>query len=314
VVDLLRLLVVLDALGHDQGLSRGTVSDYLTSTKHHYTVDRQFVDGTPASVWGSKGHNHPLVTMMLKSIPVRHRAIKRLLSPAWIKDGFDRCWNPLEYVAIAFLLGWILRVGEGCDMTSAHHITWSMVHFSIQTNDVWGPLPMTQLRTRPCDMVELKQQSRKYQEEPRLMPGRINMCHLDDPSLGATTWCHLCMPTLLQGWAIMNDVDHLSATQLASRPVLAPPGSDRAITRSEVSAALRRLARLRHEDEDTVTPHCLRKTGITLLANSSAIENMDRFLRTVGHHHIQSSEPYIVPDHSAAAAVSTIFHQHATGL
>jgi hypothetical protein len=245
--------------------------------------------------------------MMLKSIPSRHREVKRLFSLNWIKDGFENCWNTVEYVAIAFLLGWVLRVGEGCDMTSKHQITWSMIHFSIQTDNVWGPLPMTQLRTQPCDMVELKQHSRKYQEEPRLMPGRVNMCHLADPSLGAITWCHLCMPTLLQGWAIMNDVDHLSATQLASRPVLAPPGSDHAITRLAVSDALRRLARLRNEDESTVTPHCLRKTGITLLANSSVIENPDCFLRAVGHHHLESSEPYIVPDATAAAAVSKAF-------
>jgi hypothetical protein len=241
---------------------------------------------------------------MLKSIPIRHRPVKQLLTREWIKDGFDRCWTITEYVAIAFLLGWMLRVGEGCNQFDRHIITWSMIHFSICVNGQWQPLPMTQLRTTPCDMVELCQTSRKYQEEPRLMPGRLNTCYLDDPSTGTTTWCHLCMPTILQGWAIDNAIDRMSDQTLATRPVLAPPGSDRAITRAEVSNALRRLAQLRHENEDTIVPHCLRMTGISELANSTVIENEDRYLRTVGHHYIQSSDPYIIPGPTAAAAVT----------
>jgi hypothetical protein len=78
-VDLCRILLVLDTLGHEQGLSRSTVSECLTSTKHHYTVDRQFL-GSVARVWGEKGHHHPLVTMLLKSIPLRHRTPKKLLN------------------------------------------------------------------------------------------------------------------------------------------------------------------------------------------------------------------------------------------
>lgn len=295
---------MIDTLGHEEGLSRGTVSEYLTSAKHHYTVDSGLVGASVSSAWGILGHNHPLVTLMLKSIPVRHRPVKQLLTHDWIKDGFTRCWTTTEYVAIAFLLGWLLRVGEGCNQFDRHTITWSMIRFSISVNGQWVPLPMTQLRTTPCDMVELCQSSRKYQEEPRLMPGRLNTCYLDDPSVGTTTWCHLCMPTLLQGWAISNAIDQMSDEILATRPVLAPPGSDRAITRKEVSDALRRLARLRHDNEATVVPHCLRMTGITELANSDVIENEDRYLRTVGHHYIKSSEPYIIPCPVAAAAVT----------
>jgi len=306
MIDLLRLMLVLDTWGHEEQMSRLTVGNYLTGTKHHYTVERPLLGATVSSVWGPKGHNHPLVTMLLQSIPVRHRPMKRLLTTAWIRDGFQHCWSTHEYVAIAFLLGWVLRVGEGCNELDPHIIMWSMITFSVYWHETWQELPMSHLRGTPCDMMELHQQSRKYQEGPRCMPGRMNTCHLADPSLGATTWCHLCMPTVLQGWAILNNVDKMSPTERAQRPVLAPPGSIHAITRDAVSDALRRLARLRHEDETTVVPTCLRKTSITELANSEVINNSDRFLRTVGHHDLRSSEPYIVPGPLAAAAITAV--------
>ena len=299
---------MLDTLGHVEGLSRGSVRDYLTSAKHHYLVDRQLF-GPPSPAWGPRGHHHPLVSQMINSIPVRHRAVKRLLSDDWIRDGFERCWTTAEYVTIAVLLGWILRVGEGCDMDSAHLLTWDTVTFSIFRHNSWQTLPMSLLRTTPCDKIDLLPRSRKYQPEPRPMPGRMNTSHLDPPVTGVTHWCHLCMPTILQAWAIMNNVDHLPPTTLATRPLLALPGGAWPLSRAQVADALRRLARLRGEDETTVVPHCLRKTGISKLANSRLIENQDRYLRTVGHHHIQSSDNYVVPDATAAAAVTRAQHQ-----
>ena len=247
--------------------------------------------------------------MLLKSIPFHHRPHKHLIDTAWIKDGFEHCWTTPEYVAIAFLLGWILRVGEGCDEYSNHLLTWSMVTFRIFRHNKWQTLPMSELRTTTCNMVDLLPHSRKYQDEPRLMPGRMNTCHLADPSLGDVTWCHLCMPTLLQGWAIRNNIDKLSSTDRAARPILASPGNTKPITRNAIAAALRRHARQRNEDETTVVPTSLRKTAITRLANSDVTANQDLYLRAVGHHSIQSSEPYIEPGPKGAAAVTSAQQQ-----
>ena len=307
--DVLRLLLVLDTWGHEEGMARDTASQYLTGVKHHYLVERAFL-GPASPAWGVKHHHHPLVAQMLQSIPPRHRAPARILEPEWIEDGFTRCWNRTEYVTIAVLLGWVLRVGEGCTTASLQHlIKWDMIVFAVYRHGQWHELPMDQLRITPCDKLDLKQTSRKYQDGPRPMPGRMNTCHWKDPGRGAIDWCHLCMPTLLQGWAILNDIDHLSAADRANRPVLAPPGSDEPLSRKDIAEALRKLARLRNEPEADVVPHGLRHTAISALANSSLIENADRYLRTVGHHYMQSSDPYVIPDDTAAAAVTAV-QQH----
>jgi hypothetical protein len=245
--------------------------------------------------------------MMLRSIPTRHRPPKRILTSEWIHDGFTRCWTTQEYVAIAVMLGWMLRNGEACETAwSDHLLMWSMVDFRIHIHtDVWESLPMSDLRTRCCDMVVIHLPSRKFQPEERDMPGRVNVTHLADPSKGTTTWCHLCMASILQGWAIQNDIDVMSPSELAARPVLAAPHSPYLITDRHVSQALRRLAVLRHEDPKTVVPHCLRKSGINQLGNSAAITYPDTYLRAVGHKSIKASEAYTQPTPAMAALVTS---------
>ena len=108
----------------------------------------------------------------------------------------------------------------------------------------------------------------------------------------------------------MNSVDTLTPTERASRPVLASPTSGtEPISAARVSDALRRLARLRGEDPSTIVPTSLRMTGITRLANSDIAEKPDLLLRTIGHHHVESSQPYIIPGADAAAAVTNVL-QH----
>jgi hypothetical protein len=312
--DLLRLLTVVHHWGHEQCLARGTVAQYVTNTKHHYLVDR-LPFGDPSPAWGDKSHHHPLVAQLLHSIPERHRPLSRIVTTDWIKDGVEHCWTTEEFVAIAFILGWILRVGEATETADTQHLaTWGMLSFQIYREGQWRPLPMADLQSTPCDMLELHLLSRKYQHGPRLMPGRINTCHLRDPSQGTTQWCHLCLPTILQAWAITNRIDRLSQTARDRRPILARPSSDRAISAQAIARALRRLARQRHENEESVIPHCLRKTGITAMANNDTVtRNQDRLLRTVGHKSLQSLEPYVVPDASAAAVITaaqSLRHRH----
>jgi hypothetical protein len=243
--------------------------------------------------------------MTLKAIPIHDRPIRKFLSHEWIEDGFRNCWNTAEYVAIAFLYGWILRVGEGCKPLEQHIITWSMVTFYLC--DLYGDrtvMPMTALRTSPCDMVELNLHSRKYQEVARRIPGRVNTCHLPDPAKGTTTWCGLCMATLLQGWAIDNNIDMMLPTTLAQRPVLAMPNSDTVVSADTVSRALRRNARRRGENEQEVVPHCLRHTPITQLANSSVANNPSLLLLATGHKSMESTDPYVDPGRYMAKEIS----------
>ena len=294
----------LDHLGHEEGLARQTVSAYLSNVKHHYTTELSLF-GPPSSVWGPKGSRHPLITLTLNAIPRHERPPRMFLSHKWIKDGFDHCWSTTEYVAIAFLYGWILRVGEGCKPLESHIITWSMVTFYVSDLDgERSVLPMADLRTRPCDMVEVHLHSRKCQEEARRLPGRINTCHLADPSKGTTTWCGLCMPTLLQGWAIDNNIDRLSSATVDKRPVLAIPGTNQVVSPSMISKALRRNAHRRGEDEKSVVPHCLRHTPITQLANSSVADNPPLLLLATGHKSVESTDPYINPGHYMAERIS----------
>ena len=299
--DVCRLVMVIHTLGQDEGLSRGTVSDYLTSAKHFYTETISLF--TPVSAaWGTKGVHHPHVTLALRAVPDKHRLPRMLLSPAWIQDGFRHCWTTWEYVAIALMYGWLLRVGEACPQLYQHHtMTWEMVTF-YDDND--QPLPMRALRTQPCDLVGLQLASRKHQEHARLMPGRTSNHIIQDPRHGATSWCNLCMATILQGWAILNNIDRMTPVQLAQRPVLAKPGSDSTPARLDISNALKRNARRRGEDPARVAPHCLRQSPISWLANSPLIYNQPAFLRATGHKSMDSSTPYIVPGRYMAAAVT----------
>jgi hypothetical protein len=311
MIDLCRILLVLNKMGHEQGLSRSTVSQYLTGVRHHYAVVLSSLDPQQqlSHVWGTPGHRHPLVAMMIKSIPEKHRPPKKVLSMEWIEDGFHNCWTQEEYVAITVLLGWVLRGGEGCDPNMIHTITWSMVQFSVMdADDSCRPLQMTDLRSTPCDMVELLPTSRKYQDEPRPMPGRINMTHLKEPVTGLDQWCELCMPTILQAWAIKNEVDRLTPTERKSRPVFAPPGSTTPMSRTRLSNALRRNAQRRHEDVNTIMPHCLRKTGITWLANSEVANHPNILLRAIGHKQLTSAEPYVTPDVHMARLTTEAMH------
>ena len=308
-VALCRLLLVAHHMGHVQNLAQATVSNYMSSAKNHYLlVSSLFTHISP--VWGPKGKNHPLLSMLIRSIPYRHRPQKMILTPAWLHDGFVRCWSQQEYVAIVFMRDWMLRSGEACDTDwNGHLLMWSMVTFSVNTSsDIWVPLPLSDLRTTPCDMVTVRPDSRKFQDEPRDMPGRINFTHLQDPTLGVTTWCNLCTASLLQGWAITNHIDMMSPSELANRPILAAPHSSYVITARHVAAALRRLAVLRHEDPATVVPHCLRKSGINQLGNSSAITYPDTYLRAVGHKSIAASAAYTHPTPSMAQLVTSSLH------
>ena len=116
------------------------------------------------------------------------------------------------------------------------------------------------------------------------------------------------MATILQGWAILNNIDTMSTTDLATRPVLSAPGTNILITRQQVGDALRVLARRRHEDEATVVPHCLRKSGINTLANTDFITHEDAYLRTVGHKSIASSASYITPTPATSALAKRAMH------
>jgi hypothetical protein len=309
-VDLCRILVILHQLGHVDGRTRGTVSNYYSSAKHYYTVTRAHLCSV-SPIWGAKKEMHPRITLMLLSIPSSPPRIKFLPTPEWVRDGFMRgCWSPQAYVTIAFLMGWILRVGEGCDTESIHLLTWSAVTFKIQNADsTWHVLPWSALRTTACDLVELLPASRKYQDSPRPMPGRVNTCHLSDPSHGTQVWTDMCMATLLQGWALDNHLDTMPASTRDIRPILAAPDTNIVLTRDQVSDALRTLARLRGEDPINIFPHCLRTTGISTMANSGAARDTDLYLRTVGHHSGRSSDPYVYPDEHSANAVTDIL-QH----
>jgi hypothetical protein len=308
-VALCRLLVVVHHLGHIQHLARDTVSNYMSSAKYHYTLVTGLF-GAVSTVWGPKGKNHPLVSMLLQSIPYRHRPCKTILSFPWIHDGFLRTWTPHEYVAIALMRGWMLRSGEACATAwNGHLLMWSMVRFRIHIHhDIWSDLPMSQLRTRYCDLVELHPDSRKFRTEPSTMPGRVNITHLADPATGLDTWNNLDMASILQAWAIRNDIDHRHPTDLQTRPLLADPLTNSVISAHQVSQALKRHAVLRHEDPSTVMPHGLRMSAINDLAQGSLIHDELTYLNTVSHRSTAATQDYLKSFTPQTAALVT----HAT--
>lgn len=252
---------------------------------------------------------------MIHSIPNRPRKPKQLLSIQWIQDGFNRgCWTIQEYVAIALMLGWMLRTAEVCNTQwNGHLLTWNDITFlcSSPTSE-WLPLPMADLRTVPCDIVHLQPQSRKFQEQTgtHIMPGRVNTCYLVNPSQGLTQWTDLCMATIIQAWAIHNNIDTMSPTERAQRPLLAAPGSNKSISAKDLRHAMKRLAALRHEDPETVMPHCLRLTGINILANSDVMTNAHSYLMAVGHKSLDASKSYNRSTPAMAAKITHTMQSH----
>ena len=302
-VDLCRLILVINTLGHDEGLARATVSQYLSSAKFHYVNIEGVVHGA-SSVWGDSDKRHPLVKMAVKAIPERLRTPKMLLPLEWFEAGFHNCWTTAEFVAISFILGWLLRVGEACNVQEAHIITWSMLRFYAYRGRKLQLMCMSDLSVIPCDLLELHQESRKHQEHARPMPGRINASRLTDPSRGLSQWCNLCIPTIMQAWAIQCRIHTFTPQELTSTPVLTLPGCSTTISRKDVAEALRRHARARGEDPAAVVPHCLRMTGITALANSEAAHNNTAYLRAVGHKSIEASAPYVRPGPNMARLIT----------
>jgi hypothetical protein len=140
--------------------------------------------------------------------------------------------------------------------------------FTFDSGQQPTPFPMQLLCCKPADMVSLELESRKYQPHQRQMPGRINTIFLEQPAQGLDMWVNMCMVTILQAWAIRNNVQHMSPAQRRNRAVLTPPGGTHPLTAHQVSVAMKRNANRRLEDPSTVMPSCLRTTAITALANS----------------------------------------------
>ena len=210
----MRLLLVVDYWGYTKGLARNTVSQYISSTKTHYTQQEVF-GHKPAAVWQEKGKHHPLLSAALKGIPPKHRQETMKVDADWFKDGFLHSWSTLEYVAVTFIYSWMLRICEATlKAETAHTVMWSMVKFKIKIpNGGMQEMQGRELRTTPCDMVELDMDTRKHQEQAREMPGRMNMRHIPDPSQGATTWQGMCQATMLQGWALMRPGQEISGME-----------------------------------------------------------------------------------------------------
>ena len=303
-MDLLRIILVADVMGHEHCLSRDTVDSYLSHVKHFYLTDLSLPQ-PPSRAWGAKGERHPLLRQTIQAIPEAIHKPQIFLTSKWIKHGFEHCWSETEYVAIAFLYGWILRAGEGCKPLEDHILTWSMVKFYVVDEEGSEmTLPFSKLTEHICDMVRIFPESRKYQSHSRPLPGRVNKTHLKNPAAGTTTWCNLCMPTLLQGWAIRNKIHTMSRLELLHRPILTDPITQKVVTASQVSTALRRNARALHEDESAVIPRCLRRTPITQLANSNLVQSPSLLLLATGHKDLRSTAPYIDPGYYMAEKVT----------
>jgi hypothetical protein len=300
----MRLLLVVDHWGYTEGLSRNTVSQYLSSAKTHFIQDRAVIE-EPSPVWGVKGVLHPLVSAAIKGVPQKRPTAKMQVDTQWFKDGFENCWMRAEFVAIAFIHGWMLRISEATETESAHTIKWSMVHFKVQTTEGFRPLAGQELRRRSCDMVELAPETRKHQEVAREMPGRMNTRHIQDPSQGASTWQDMCQATILQGWALTCGLDTMPQEEQERRPVLMQPGNARIpITPLHVSNALKRQARRHPEREGKMTAHVLRHNGITQIANAAKPLPSATLLAASGHASMKSAKTYIHPGEAMARQVT----------
>lgn len=307
MVDLSRLIIILYELGHLQGLSRQTCSQYFTSAKLEALRLQDLLAQPIPAAWGRKGYHHPIISRALASIPQKSIKPHGIITKAWIKSGFLHTWTILEYVSIAFIFSWIFRIGEAALPQQEHNITWSMVTFSLlSTSDDMIPMTPEQLLSQPCHMVSLELHSRKKQPLARPLPGRINFARFANPSQGCTRWSDLCIATILQGWAIWNHIHELPMHELATRPLLLSPDTNRCITPSEVTAALRRHAKYLGQDPKLFTPTDLRRTQITKLAHSNI--PIQLYLQTVGHKSLEASQPYLTPDVESAKQVTAQLH------
>mmetsp|Transcript_24223 Transcript_24223/g.45056 ORF Transcript_24223/g.45056 Transcript_24223/m.45056 type:complete len:230 (-) Transcript_24223:184-873(-) len=207
-------------------------------------------------------------------------------------------WSTMEYVAVTFIYSWMLRIGEATlKAETAHTVMWSMVRFKIKIpRGGMREMQGRELRTTPCDMVELHMDTRKHQELAREMPGRTNMRRIEDPSQGATTWQGMCQATMLQGWALLCDLDKKSPEWKAARPVLAHPGEAlKPMTPYDVNNALQRQVRRDPERSGRMSAHVLRHNGITAVANSKTPVPEAALLALTGHTDLKTTKGYIHP-------------------
>ena len=269
MVDLSRLILILYELGHVKNLDRNTCSQYLTDAKMEAMALQDLTSQTVSPAWGIKGKHHPVISRTLASIPKKSPKTHGIVTKEWIKFGFFNTWTVTEYVAIAFIFSWMLRIGEAALPQEEHIITWSMVVFYfISSSNEMVPMTMQQVMTIPCHMVTLHLHSRKKQPQARHLPGRVNFARLTDPSQGCSTWCDICIATILQGWAVQNRIDQFSDSELQFRPLLFSPDMNKCITPDEISDALHRNAVKQGQDPTLFTPTDLRPTSITKLAHS----------------------------------------------
>ena len=293
-------------------LSRSTIAQYLSAAKMHHT-DIMPLEGHPVSpVWQAKGNIHPLFSQRLNCIPLQPKQQHQVIDRDWLRTGFLHTWTTAERFAILFMYNWGLRIGEVVQSTEILHLLhWDMVKFWVIPSDNSGRmvrLPMDELHTRPCDMVELCPRSRKWQPTAREMPGRMNRAKIPSPPEGLYEWHDLCAATLLQGWACHNHIDKLSEKQRQDRPVLCIPGENKMLTSSAISQALRRHQKKCPERTGKLTPHTLRHANITVLVNSEEVATKDStLLAATGHANITSTKPYAHPNQGMTNSVTTAF-------
>ena len=251
---------------------------------------------TPSPAWREKGVLHPLVSVAIQGIPNNKPKTKMEVDTDWFQDGFEHTWTPAEYFAVTWIYGWMLRISEATEQANTNHtITWAMVKFKKQIpRGGMTMLTPNELRSRPCDMVELDPESRKHQEFARDIPGRMNTRHIQNPAQGVTTWQNMCQATLLQGWALMCNVDKMSLEEKAARPVLTYPGSEaKRITPLDVTNALQKQIRRTPDKQGRMTAHVLRHNGITHLANSKRSVSDQTMMATTGHASAKALATYI---------------------
>ena len=118
------------------------------------------------------------------------------------------------------------------------------------------------------------------------------------------------MITLLQGWAIQNNLPSMPVEQWKNRPVLTVPNSNQVISSVVVSNALIRHARSRGEDPNCVVHHCLRHSSITALANSSVGANTQAMLAASGHRNESSLKTSVRPGQHMRNTVSQALQQN----
>ena len=302
-------MIILNQWGHEEGLDRNTVAQYLTNAKI-YHLEVLSLEIPPSPAWGIKGQHHPWISRTLKSIPRTSRRERMEITIDWIHDAFrHKVWDTPEFVAIALMYGWMLRVSEVTATDSGHGVKWSMVtFFHLSESGALTPMPMTDLRSTPCGYVQLQLESRKYQsDEVRRMPGRMNTAHFVDPSQGLSIWSGLCVATILQAWAIANAIDVMTPHDRNARFVLTRPGTiDNVVTYLDIVNALHKQARRRPDVPGWIATHNLRASSITRMANSSVGQCPETMLLATGHKNLTSMEPYVKPGQAMAEQLSSV--------